>query len=121
MREIAARRDSYPSPTAFVMPRRKMNGVVTGAVLKLVSTCLVADVCKRTAVRNLFGFIRVSGTEEHTMSIRKNIVTFDAHHSGYDLPPMSGVAQQQFTMSLLVLAIASVAFIMFNLFHFIVA
>ncbi len=55
------------------------------------------------------------------MSIRKNIVTFDAHHSGYDLPPMAGVAQQQFTMSLLVLAIASVAFIMFNLFHFIVA
>lgn len=52
---------------------------------------------------------------------RKKLVAFQANQSGYNFAPMAGVAQQQFTMSLLVLAIASLAFIMFNLFHFIVA
>lgn len=52
---------------------------------------------------------------------QKTTSYFGIDNQSRNFAPMAGVAQQQFTMSLLVLAIATILFIMFNVFHYIVA
>jgi hypothetical protein len=52
--------------------------------------------------------------------IDRSVSRVEIEERGFTMP-MGQVGRQQFTMSLVVLALAAAGFILFNLFHFIVA